>query len=147
MIAAPPAMFRTVDLKSVGIAVSDPEPAAAAFRKNFDLPVTRQGAGAEALSRVVSLGIGPGEIEVLAPTAEGSAVARFLEQRGAGLYNLVLVVDDLVAAVKELSERGIEVSSGKAPDGQQRAVLSPAHTHGARLVLVEAGRPSETESP
>lgn len=130
-------MFRTLDLRSVGVAVSDPEPAASIFRKNFGLPLSGESRGGEASSRVISLAVGPARIEMMAPAGEGSAVARFLEERGAGLYDLELVVNDLGEALRTLSARGVQVGTENSPAGRCRLILGPAQTHGVRLVLVE----------
>lgn len=137
-------MFRTLDLRSVGIAVSEPGPAVETFRRNFQFPLAWKEARTEAASHAVALEIGPAEIRMVAPTAESSNVARFLEQRGTGLYDLVLAVDELSAAVEDLSALGIEVSLGRAPDGGELAIVSPTHTHGVRIVLVTDRQPPGT---
>ncbi len=133
-------------MRSIGVAVPEPGPAVETFRKNFQLPLAWKEARTEATSHAVALEIGPAEIRMVAPTAKSSDVARFLEQRGSGLYDLVLAVDELPAAVKDLSARGIEVSSERTPDGRELAILSPAQTHGVRIVLVADKQPSGTGS-
>ncbi len=99
-----------VDLKVVSIATEDLDESVATFRKNFGFPVTRTAPSASGKTRTVCLGIGAAEIEMATPADEGSPLASFLAERGPGLHQLVLEVDDLAAAQAELAARGIEVS-------------------------------------
>jgi hypothetical protein len=71
------------------------------------------------------------------PTAEGSPLASFLAERGAGLHQLILAVDDLEAACADLADRGIEVSVKGGAEGKPSGFLSPTQTHGVRIALVE----------
>ena len=130
-------MFRVDDLAVVSVVTADLDGTVATFRKNFGLPVARSLESAEAKVRSVHLGIGAAQIEVATPTAEGSPLAAYLAERGAGLYQLVLVVDDLDAARRDLEQRGIEISIKPGHDGKPSGHLSPAQTHGVRIALVE----------
>ena len=129
-------MFRVIDLKVVSIATEDLDDSVATFRNHFGFPVTRSADSTSAKSRSVSLGIGAAEIEMTTPIGEGSPLASFLAERGPGLHELVLEVDDLEAAKVELSARGIEVSVKAATDGRQAGFLSATQTHGVRITLV-----------
>jgi methylmalonyl-CoA/ethylmalonyl-CoA epimerase len=130
-------VFRVTDLRSISIATPDLEGAVAIFRRNFAFPVKPAGVVAhEPKTRRASLGVGPAEIEVVTPSAQGSPLSGFIAERGAGLYQLVLEVDDLEAARAELSERGIEVTLTPGVGGEPRANLNPTRTHGVRIALV-----------
>ncbi len=122
------------DLKVVSIATDDLDASVKTFRKNFGFPVTRSTTG-PGMTRSISLGIGAAEIEMATPAGDGSPLASFLAERGPGLHQLVLEVDDLDAARAELSARGIEVSVRPAADGRV-GLLSAAQTHGVRIALV-----------
>ena len=130
-------MFRVVDLKVVSIATEDLDESVATFRKNFGFPVTRTAASPSGKTRTVALGIGAAEIEMATPAGEGSPLASFLAERGPGLHQLGLEVDDVAAAAAELAARGVEVSVKPAPDGKPTGFLSTAQTHGVRITLVE----------
>jgi methylmalonyl-CoA/ethylmalonyl-CoA epimerase len=129
-------VFRVTDLKVLNIATEELEASVETFRKNFGFPVTRSTTSASGQTRSVSLGIGDAEIEMVAPAGEGSPVASFLAERGPGLHQLVLEVDDLAAAAAELSARGIEVTVKTGADGKSAGFLSAAQTHGVRITLV-----------
>jgi len=128
-------VFRVSDLEVVNIVTADLDESVATFRRNFGLPVTRSLETPGAKS--VFLGIGPAEIEMATPTAEGAPLASFLAERGAGLHQLVLAVDDLEGARTELAARGVEVSIKTGTDGRPSGFLSPTQTHGVRIALVE----------
>ncbi len=126
------------DLKTVGVATPDLDGAVTTFRKNFAFPTRSSGVeGQEPKVRRVSLGVGPAEIEFAAPTAQDSPLASFLAEHGAGLYELVLEVDDLEAARAALSERGVDVALSAEIDGKRSGALDPKHTHGVRIRLFE----------
>jgi methylmalonyl-CoA/ethylmalonyl-CoA epimerase len=129
-------VFRVTDLKVVSIATDELNASVETFRKNFGFPVTRSATSSSGQIRSVSLGIGSAEIEMMAPTGEESPVARFLAERGPGLHQLVLEVEDLKAAEAELSARGIDVGVETGADGRSAGFLSTAQTHGVRIALV-----------
>ena len=130
-------MFRVTDLKIVSIATPDLQGTVATFRKNFAFPVTpTRVAPHDPKARPAFLGVGPAEIEVVPSSAEDSPLSSFVAERGAGLYRLVLEVDDLEAACAGLSERGIEVALTSGVDGEPCANLNPTQTHGVRIALV-----------
>jgi methylmalonyl-CoA/ethylmalonyl-CoA epimerase len=129
-------MFHVTDLKVVTVVTPDLESAVATFRKNFGLPVTRSSDSASGPSQSVRLGIGAAEIEMATPAGDRSPLASFLAARGPGLYELVLEVDDVEAARAALADRGIDLSVTPGSDGRRAGLLSPADTHGVRIVLV-----------
>ncbi len=130
-------MFRVSDLEVVSIVTADLDGSVATFRKNFGLPITRSIESPAAKTKSVLLGIGAAQIEMATPTADGSPLASFLAERGAGLHQLVLAVDDLEAARADLTARGIELSIKPGPDGTPSGFLSPTQTHGVRIALVQ----------
>jgi hypothetical protein len=63
---------------------------------------------------------------------------RFLERKGEGFYNVALEVDDLDAAVAELTAKGVRVSEPvEAEPGLRSAFVTMAATHGLSVQLVE----------
>lgn len=121
------------------IAVRDIAQASATFSALFD-------AAAGAASDVAAFGVRSADadladlhLQYVAPADPDSALARFIERRGEGLYNIALEVDDLAAAVAELRERGIRVSDPvDAPPGFRSAFIAMAATHGVSVQLVES---------
>jgi catechol 2,3-dioxygenase-like lactoylglutathione lyase family enzyme len=131
-------VFRTTDLARVIVATADVEAAVATFRKNFGFDARPEAGGTLPDARSASLGIAAAEIEFAAPSESGSPLDAFLAERGPGLFEIVLEVDDLEAAAIELAERGLDVARGSTADGRPKLLLSPAQTNGARIALVPA---------
>ena len=122
----------------ITIAVRDLAKASETFSELFGAP------GGEA-SVVEAFGIKSADadlaglaVQYVAPNDADSALTRFIERRGEGLYNIALEVDDLAAAVAELRGRGIRVSDPvDAPPGMRSAFVAMAATHGVSVQLVE----------
>lgn len=129
-------MFRVTDLKIVSVATPDLDGSVATFRKNFGFPVSRTSETANAKTRSTFLSIGAAEIEVATPSGEGSPLASFIAERGPGLHQLVLEVDDLETARVDLAARGLEITVKQGPDGKPAGFLSSSQTHGVRIALV-----------
>lgn len=129
-------MFRVSELKVVRVATTDADAATATFQANFGLSVTRASRDDDVRTVSTFLAIGAAEIEMEAPTAPGSPLAAFLAERGAGLHELVLEVDDLERARASLSSAGVEVVVREGPDGRRAGSIDPTRAHGVRITLV-----------
>lgn len=100
-------------------------------------PTTETGSGAQALRMVLS----DAGVEVVTPADEDNEVARFLDERGPGLYALSLRVADLDAATAELAERGVE-PVGEYETGEfHEAFFHPRNFGGALLILASYDAP------
>ncbi|HEY7268271.1 MAG TPA: VOC family protein, partial [Dehalococcoidia bacterium] len=77
------------------------------------------------------------DIRLVGPS-EGSHIAGLLEQRGEGLFDIAIEVDNVAAAVDDLRAKGIDVSDPRIGDGgRQEAMVDPASSHGVPIRLVE----------
>jgi methylmalonyl-CoA epimerase len=91
--------------------------------------------------RLVMIPVGESRLELLEPTSENSAIAKFLAKRGEGLHHVSLRVPDLVAAVERLKNDGVrlvsdEIKIGAA--GHKYVFVHPSSAGGVLLELVEA---------
>ncbi|MBI4287690.1 MAG: VOC family protein [Chloroflexi bacterium] len=86
--------------------------------------------------------VGKNYIELLQPTTPQGPLARFLAERGEGIYHLCWIVEDLGKAVKHLRAQGVRVN--ETPTGPDmpfgQAWLHPQSTMGLLIELVEEGR-------
>ena len=91
--------------------------------------------------RTAFLPVGESRIELLEPTSEDSPVAKFLAQRGAGIHHVCFAVDDLDAALAELSRgtgfRLIHRTPVPGAGGKRVAFLHPDAGHGVLIELSE----------
>jgi methylmalonyl-CoA epimerase len=92
--------------------------------------------------RLVMIPVGQTRLELLEPTSDDSAIAKFIGKRGEGLHHVCLRVPDLTAAVQKLKFDGVRLISEeiKAGAGGHRYVfVHPSSAGGVLLELVESG--------
>ena len=91
--------------------------------------------------RLVMVPVGESRLELLEPTSDDSAIAKFIAKRGEGLHHVSLRVSNLTAAVERLKHDGVRFVSDeiKAGAGGHRYVfVHPSSAGGVLLELVEA---------
>ena len=83
---------------------------------------------------------GRGKIELLEATSDESPIAKFIEKRGKGIHHICLHVEDIVHAMIELKENGVELID-KSPrigaEGYLIAFIHPKSTGGVLVELAE----------
>ena len=83
---------------------------------------------------------GNGKIELLESTKPGSAIAKFIEKRGAGIHHVCFEVEDIYLAIKELKENNIHVLSDEpstGAEGYKVVFIHPKSTGGVLVELAE----------
>ena len=78
-------------------------------------------------------------LELAQPATADHRLARFIEERGEGMFSISLQVDDLDAAVAEFRGKGLDVSApepGPWP-GTRLARIPRAKAHGVAVQLIE----------
>ncbi|MGE3598893.1 MAG: VOC family protein [Dehalococcoidia bacterium] len=121
------------------IAVEDFDGAVPVYRDRFAMPLEVLPEDRERGVRVAICAPGTGGvIEIVSPTDTrrpfGRAIARFLEERGEGMFTLVLQADDLAATTAMLEANGVRLAPGSS--GLDGLDIDPRDTFGA-LFLVE----------
>ena len=84
--------------------------------------------------------VGESRIELLEPTSEDSAIAKFLAKRGEGLHHVALHVDDLSGTVERLKASGTRLVSEEikvGAGGHLYVFVHPSSSGGVLLELVE----------
>jgi methylmalonyl-CoA/ethylmalonyl-CoA epimerase len=82
-------------------------------------------------------------LELLEPTGPETPVGKFLARRGPGLHHVCLLVDDLDAALRELTASGrrlIDPVARPGVDGSRIAFLHPEAGEGVLVELKEMVR-------
>jgi methylmalonyl-CoA/ethylmalonyl-CoA epimerase len=139
----------TLTLDHLVLAVRDLAAAGEAWSRTLGLraevPYTPENSHL-ALSRLLTGGAGgpPSHaeeafLELAQPTTADHRVARFLDERGEGMFSISLRVDDLDATVAALRARGLPVSDpelGAWPD-TRLARIPRARAHGVAIQLIE----------
>lgn len=131
-------MFKALDLDHVAVATRDLDAAVATYRENFGLEAERWGDVPALGIRNAVLPVGKAFIELITPLTGEGPVARFLEERGEGMYLIAIAVDNLDAAMEALRARGAQVMGEPVPmDGGRMAFVHPSSAHGVLLQLVQ----------
>ncbi len=150
----PPASGAVQRLDHLVFAVQEMAPALAGWARAFGLrpdPAPYQPPGTHMELGVLRLREGPALsevegafLELVRPTSAGHRVARFLAERGEGMFSVSLQVDDLDAAVRGLRAKGVPVSEpepGVYP-GTKVARIPRASAHGVAVQLIQRAPPS-----
>jgi methylmalonyl-CoA epimerase len=90
--------------------------------------------------RLVMVPVGDSRLELLEPTSENSAIAKFIAKRGEGLHHISLRVPDLSAAVERLKKDGVRLVSEDikiGAGGHRYVFVHPSSAGGVLLELVE----------
>jgi methylmalonyl-CoA epimerase len=93
--------------------------------------------------RLVMVPVGESRLELLEPTSESSAIAKFIAKRGEGLHHVSMRVPNLPAAVERLKKDGVRLVSDEikvGAGGHHYVFVHPASTGGVLLEMVEARR-------
>jgi len=126
-------------ISHIGIAVHSIE-AAAKFYQKLGLEIESIEVVESQKVRVAFISIGDVRIELLEPTSDQSAVAKYLEKKGEGIHHLALSTDNLTERLSEIKEKGIRLIDKVPRPGAHSAniaFLHPKSTHGILLELCE----------
>ncbi len=131
-------MIRKID--HLGIAVNDLEKSVNILKAAFNLDV----GGIEEVSsqqvKVAFLPVGESRLELLEPTSEDSAVAKFLAKRGEGFHHVAFETDSIEESLKvaESQElRLIDKQPRPGAHGTKVAFIHPKSTFGVLIELVQ----------
>jgi hypothetical protein len=80
-------------------------------------------------------------IEVVAPSGDEGGVSDFLEERGPGLFGLVIRVASAVAAKEELADMGVEPIAEEAPNDVKEFHYHPKDFAGVYTIITSYSHP------
>jgi methylmalonyl-CoA epimerase len=123
----------------LGIAVKSLAAAKGIYEK-LGLSVSPEETVEQEKVRLVMVPVGESRLELLEPTSEDSAIARFIAQRGEGLHHVCMRVPDLVTAVEKLKKDGVRLVSDEikvGAGGHRYVFVHPSSAGGVLLELVE----------
>jgi methylmalonyl-CoA epimerase len=91
--------------------------------------------------RIAMVPVGDTRLELLEPTSQDSAIAKFIAKRGEGLHHISLRVPDLSAAVEKLKLNGVRLVSDEikvGAGGHRYVFIHPSSASGVLIELVES---------
>ena len=125
-------MFEKID--RIAIAVKDLEKAAGFFSDllgiDFDIVGTQPELGMRG-------GYSACGLELIEPTHPKSLIARFLEQRGEGLWAVVLKVKNMDEMIKKFEAKGLKVAGDVTVGSMREVAFHPKGSYGVEIVLAE----------
>ena len=81
-------------------------------------------------------------VELLAPSADASAGARFLQRRGEAPYLIIFETTEYDRLIPHLKSMDVRVTAETQHEGSRSAFLHPASCNGAFLEIVEVTNPN-----
>jgi methylmalonyl-CoA/ethylmalonyl-CoA epimerase len=133
-------VFTRID--HVGIAVRDLEQSAQFYESTFGLTVvsreTNEAQGVREAMLVVADGPNGGSyVQLLEPLAEDTPVGKFLARNGEGVHHIGYGVDDVAAALADLSGKGVRLVDERPRHGSMGASIAFLHPKSVGGVLTE----------
>ncbi|KOP83362.1 methylmalonyl-CoA epimerase [Cytobacillus solani] len=128
-------MIKKID--HIGIAVRSLDEALPFYTEILKLPLLGMEEVESEKLRVAFLKAGETKLELLEPTHEDSAVAKFIEKRGEGLHHVALGVDSIQDRINEIKEKGIRMIQDVPKTGAGGAKVAFMHPKSTGSVLYE----------
>jgi len=118
-------------IEHIGIAVKDLKTAIPYYEDILGLICYKIEEVAEQKVKTAFFKVGEVKIELLEPTSEESAVAKFIEKKGEGVHHIAFRVDNLVETLATCESKGIQLidkAPRKGAEGLNIAFLHPKST-------------------
>lgn len=120
-----------------GLAVRNVEDAAAFYGSTFGVTDWEFIDMPERHMRVAAVSINGTMIEIIAPTSEEAAFAKYLNEKGPGMHHVAYQVDDIAAALAELKARGVQLIDQEARPGLHNTLVAFIHPKATMGTLIE----------
>lgn len=124
-------------IEHIGIAIQNPEEAAALFGKLLGQPPYKEEEVPSEEVKTIFFGLENAKLELLQSLVSESAIDKFINRRGEGIHHIALGVENLAAEIIRLKALGFEFINEEPKQGADQKMicfLHPKSTHG---VLVE----------
>ena len=134
--------MRALGIHHLGVAVRDLDEAVATYERLFGAEVEHRAQVDAQGVEAVSVLVGSGRVELLAPLDEETPVGRFLAKRGPGMHHVAYEVADVRVELDRLSEQGAELIDAEPREGLfglQVAFVHPDAVHGVLTEVVSVG--------
>ncbi|HEX7255891.1 MAG TPA: methylmalonyl-CoA epimerase [Gaiellaceae bacterium] len=123
----------------LGVAVEDLDEAVGTYERLFGGRLEHRGTLEDQGVEAVSMRVGDSRVELMSSLGEETPVGKFLANRGPGMHHVAYEVEDLPAALRDLSDQGAELIDEEPRSGLfglQVAFVHPDAVHGVLAELV-----------
>jgi methylmalonyl-CoA/ethylmalonyl-CoA epimerase len=121
----------------LGVAVEDLDSALATYERLFGARLEHRETVEEQGIEAASLRIGSDRVELLAALGDDTPVGKFLSKRGPGMHHVAYEVDDVGAALDELTAGGAELIDERPRRGLFGLEVAFVHPDAVDGVLTE----------
>ncbi len=128
-------MFTNVD--HIGFAVRNIDEAIAFYSQTFGVSNWERIPMPERFMDVAATRVGGMLLEIIAPTSDDAAFAKFLRDRGPGMHHVAYRVADVAAALAEAKARGIQLIDETPRPGLHNTLVAFLHPKSTLGVLIE----------
>ncbi len=125
-------MFEKID--RIAIAVKDLDKAAEFFSDLLGIEFDIVGSSEQLGMRG---GYSASGLELIESTHPGTIIGRFLEERGEGLWALVLKVKNMDEMIKKFEAKGMKVAGDVTVGAMREVAFHPKGSYGVEIVLAE----------
>jgi methylmalonyl-CoA/ethylmalonyl-CoA epimerase len=146
MTATTPAGIGLLRIDHIGVAVPDLAAAIDFYQRVFGMTCVHEETNPEQGVREAMMSVGPdpagGCVQLLAPLADDSPIAKFLERTGPGVQQVAYTVADIESTSHALRERGVRLLYESPRPGTAGSRINFVHPKDAGGVLVELVEPA-----
>ena len=131
-------------IEHVALAVADLDAAVAHYRDVWGIEVEHRETVEDQGVEEAMLPLGDSYLQLLGATGPNTTVGKFLERRGQGLHHIAYEVDDLVATLARLKDRGVPLIDEiprRGGRGHMVAFVHPKGNHGLLVELIQKPGP------
>jgi methylmalonyl-CoA/ethylmalonyl-CoA epimerase len=126
-----------IGLDHIGIAVSKLDEALQIYQEILGLELEKVKVVENQNVRLAFLLAGETKIELLAPIAAESAVAKFINKKGEGIHHIALRVTNIEDFLRHLKEKEIALVDEKPRVGAEGGKIAFLHPKSLKNVLIE----------
>jgi methylmalonyl-CoA/ethylmalonyl-CoA epimerase len=126
----------------VGVAVADLDEAVRTYEQLLGARLEHRERVEEQGVEAASMQVGDGSVELIAPLGADTPVGRFLASHGPGMHHVAYEVDDVRAALLDLTRQGaelVDVVPRQGMFGLEVAFIHPQSVHGVLSEVVSRG--------
>lgn len=124
-------------IEHIGIAVADLEKAANLYEQLLGTACYKTELVATENVNTAFFKVGENKIELLASTADESAIAKFIAKKGEGIHHIAFAVDNIYAEMERLKSEGFVLLSEAPKKGADNKLICFVHPKGTNGVLIE----------
>lgn len=124
-------------IEHIGIAIKDGQKSIPLFNMLFQSSPYKSEAVDSEHVQTHFYQCGPNKIELLEPTSEESAIAKFIEKKGEGIHHIAFAVENIEQEMIRLKNAGFQFINDLPKKGADNKLIAFLHPKSCNGVLIE----------